>query len=913
MAGLDIAQGILAGLSGLAQVLNKGAEQRQTQDLEAAKLLTSTGDYTFTPATTVKPPGIAGAIFGTPPTGVGGHPLITIGNRQFILQPYGTINERLGTGKSSLPAGLSGVTTPGAPPDLRLTPEALVPEPAVQYPKPSAALTSQTTRPIQLPDHLQKILQNYNKLSPEIQDQIDTYVTAYAKQYRVPIAAAYAVMARESAFDPSAVSEFGAKGLMQVMSGTGQDMVGTQANLFDIGTNIQAGIKYLGQQLSAFPTLAKALSAYKNGPDSPQTTADALSKGSQSYIQDVLALNNYFSQILSGEPTAHAAEPQAPSALGFAGPGATAPPATVSPSPSSPPPALPPQRSLGAPVAQPAVLPSPPPAIATSGQGQPPVAAPAVPVTTIPVAEPPHTPAQQLTAKAVEKARQSPGQVIVDTSYGPMLLSLVPQLEKNIHDAGTLYRNNPKGRIAYKESIREASKDLVAQTERFVAYRDATAKAHPYATTQLRQARNWGELNAMAESIDPGAVQQHMYARVMNVASRAGDQKQLIAQAIAQYAALGMTDAMQKRVEADSGYAGWVKTQEKRQLGDIDFLQAQRKATDPTIRRGEVEKATAIARAQEAERPYGTDAFKQAADDVLARAKSEGTLPPTATIKDLTLTMRENAHLIEIQRQGLIKQATANILLDTPILRKEDLTGYMNPLTGQRARIGMSPRVIANSGMIPLPQKAQSTLDLRLEAKQHLKNQRLLAFGGTDTDGIVNGIPGEIIHGFLSDKAPEGIVSRAGETVSMRLKALGQQERGRLVTVFDRNQQGFAPIMGRGIGADAGHFTENDRLFATGMTGITGLRGMTLTDARKTIETQFRILDATLDNAMTRAIGDPASLAWHGMPPPLGTIPAEQSPGAKAKGTPSDATPQTAKEEAQKLFDKYAPQVGATP
>ena len=76
-------------------------------------------------------------------------------------------------------------------------------------------------------------------------------------------------MARESRFNPHAVSSVGARGLGQLMPGTAS-LLGI-TNPFDIAPNIEGTVHYLARQLNNFGgQVGYALAAYNAGPGSVQ-------------------------------------------------------------------------------------------------------------------------------------------------------------------------------------------------------------------------------------------------------------------------------------------------------------------------------------------------------------------------------------------------------------------------------------------------------------------------------------------------------------------------------------------------------------------------------------------------------------------------------------------------------------------
>lgn len=96
-------------------------------------------------------------------------------------------------------------------------------------------------------------------------------VEKYSAQYNVPKELVYAVMNTESHFDENAVSDAGARGLMQItpqtfhwlQSKTGEEL--DDSSLFDPETNIKYGCFFLGMLINEFGDGREAVAAYNAG------------------------------------------------------------------------------------------------------------------------------------------------------------------------------------------------------------------------------------------------------------------------------------------------------------------------------------------------------------------------------------------------------------------------------------------------------------------------------------------------------------------------------------------------------------------------------------------------------------------------------------------------------------------------
>jgi hypothetical protein len=85
-----------------------------------------------------------------------------------------------------------------------------------------------------------------------------------SQKYGVDPALVAAVIEQESSFKPRARSQVGARGLMQLMPGTGRDM--GARNLYDPDQNVDAGVRYIKYLNARFHgDLKKTLAAYNAG------------------------------------------------------------------------------------------------------------------------------------------------------------------------------------------------------------------------------------------------------------------------------------------------------------------------------------------------------------------------------------------------------------------------------------------------------------------------------------------------------------------------------------------------------------------------------------------------------------------------------------------------------------------------
>jgi soluble lytic murein transglycosylase-like protein len=127
----------------------------------------------------------------------------------------------------------------------------------------------------------------------------DVLIRQHAAHYGIREDLVRAVIQVESAFNPYAVSNRGAMGLMQLMPATAREL--GVANPFDPAQNIRGGVTYLRQLLDRYSNDERlALAAYNAGPGTVDRSGQA--------VPPIRETRDYVSRVstIAGEGPAHA-------------------------------------------------------------------------------------------------------------------------------------------------------------------------------------------------------------------------------------------------------------------------------------------------------------------------------------------------------------------------------------------------------------------------------------------------------------------------------------------------------------------------------------------------------------------------------------------------------------------------------
>ena len=153
---------------------------------------------------------------------------------------------------------------------------------------------------------------NYNKIKNMTLKKIykieySEYVEKYSEEYQVDKYLIYAIIKAESNFSEEAISSKGAKGLMQLMQTTAEEIASkinievTEENILNPDININLGTKYISMLIQKYGNIGLSLSAYNAGAGNvDKWIANGTLKNDGSDIENVpyTETNNYVRKIL---------------------------------------------------------------------------------------------------------------------------------------------------------------------------------------------------------------------------------------------------------------------------------------------------------------------------------------------------------------------------------------------------------------------------------------------------------------------------------------------------------------------------------------------------------------------------------------------------------------------------------------
>ncbi|MDR1452521.1 MAG: transglycosylase SLT domain-containing protein [Candidatus Margulisbacteria bacterium] len=142
-------------------------------------------------------------------------------------------------------------------------------------------------------DRMDALIRKYNADLSQLEvDKIKMSINLYSREKNIDPRLTLALMARESRFDPLAVSSSGAVGLGQIMPMNYEELGISNPN--DIDQNVRGTIYYFRQKLDEWSgnsrQLELGLASYLRGSGDIRRTNEQLDAHAQSYVDEILRI-----------------------------------------------------------------------------------------------------------------------------------------------------------------------------------------------------------------------------------------------------------------------------------------------------------------------------------------------------------------------------------------------------------------------------------------------------------------------------------------------------------------------------------------------------------------------------------------------------------------------------------------------
>ena len=143
-----------------------------------------------------------------------------------------------------------------------------------------------------------KIMILQPRISPALAATIAKHVYKYSREFNRDTDLILAMIAVESNFNPNAVSNKGAIGLMQVMSFWRKEL-GIKGDLKDIGVSIKSGLQILAYYEQQFKNIDIALLSYNTGPEEVNRMIGAGLAPRTEYVSSIMVVFNRLKRLQS--------------------------------------------------------------------------------------------------------------------------------------------------------------------------------------------------------------------------------------------------------------------------------------------------------------------------------------------------------------------------------------------------------------------------------------------------------------------------------------------------------------------------------------------------------------------------------------------------------------------------------------